>query len=488
MNARLQAPPLDAPPPDAPVVIAGPPLPLPEGAPLRGWRVSGVLGQGGFGIVYRADDGAGGPAVAIKEYLPAQLAARREDGSLGAVAPGGAETYAAGLRAFVEEARLLARVRHPALVEVLDAWEEQGTAYMAMPLYEGPTLERVIACHPDGLDEAALRAIAEPLLGALAALHATGTIHRDVAPDNVILRPDAGAVLLDLGAARREIGDRVRATTVMLKAGYAPIEQYAHDPDCPVGPWSDVYALGAMLHHAACGEAPPPSPMRVMRDTRVALSQRSPDRIGPQFCAAIDAAMALRPEDRPATAAALRERLGLAVDPLEAARAAAEDATVHDGTDRRRRSGRRAADRSRARRILGLSIATVAMLAVLAVSVGMWLTAEPPSAPSDLPIDERAAVLLPPDPSGGPASGPAAARPAPPKPATLRLSVSPWAEVWVDGSKRAVTPPTMSIPLAPGERRIELRNPGGETVVRRLDAKAGQTLDLNHRFTSPEKR
>jgi serine/threonine protein kinase len=481
MNARLQAP-----PPDAPAVIAGPPLPLPEGAPLRGWRVSGVLGQGGFGIVYRADDGAGGPAVAIKEYLPAQLAVRREDGSLGAVAPAGAETYAAGLRAFVEEARLLARVRHPALVEVLDAWEEQGTAYLAMPLYEGPTLERVIACHPDGLDEPALRAIAEPLLGALAALHATGTIHRDVAPDNVILRPDAGAVLLDLGAARREIGDRVRATTVMLKAGYAPIEQYAHDPDCPVGPWSDVYALGAMLHHAACGEAPPPSPMRVMRDTRVALAQRCPDRIGPQFGAAIDAAMALRPEDRPATAAALRERLGLAVDLLEAARAAVEDATVHDGTDRRR-GGRRAVDRSRARRIVGLSIATVAMLAVLAVSVGMWLVAEPPSAPSDLPVDERAATFVPPDPSGGPASA-AAARPAPPKPATLRLAVSPWAEVWVDGSKRAVTPPTMSIPLAPGERRIELRNPGGETVVRRLDVKAGQSLDLGHRFVAPEKR
>jgi hypothetical protein len=484
MNARLQAPPSDT-----PAVIAGPPLPLPEGAPLRGWFVRGVLGQGGFGIVYRADDGAGGPPVAIKEYLPAQLAARREDGALGAVASSGVETYAAGLRAFVEEARLLGRVRHPALVEVLDAWEEHGTAYMAMPLYEGPTLERVIACHPDGLDEPALRAIAEPLLEALAALHATGTIHRDVAPDNVILRPDAGAVLLDLGAARREIGDRVRATTVMLKAGYAPIEQYAHDPDCPVGPWSDVYALGATLHHAACGEAPPPSPMRVMRDTRMALAQRCPDRIGPQFGAAIDAAMALRPEDRPATAAALRERLGLAVDPLEAARAAVEDATVHDGTDRRR-GGRRVVDRSRARRIVGLSVATVAMLAVLAVSVGMWLVAEPPSAPSDLPVDERAAMLVPPDPSGGPTSAvaAAAARPAPPKPATLRLAVSPWAEVWVDGSKRAVTPPTMSLPLAPGERRIELRNPGGETVVRRIDVKAGQTLDLGHRFTAPEKR
>jgi hypothetical protein len=487
MNAHLQAPPSDT-----PAVIAGPPLPLslPVGAPLRGWFVRAVLGQGGFGIVYRADDGAGGPAVAIKEYLPAQLAARREDGSLGAVTPAGAETYAAGLRAFVEEARLLVRVRHPALVEVLDAWEEQGTAYMAMPLYEGPTLERVIACHPDGLDEPALRAIAEPLLDALAALHACGTIHRDVAPDNVILRPESGAVLLDLGAARREIGDRVRATTVMLKAGYAPIEQYAHDPDCPVGPWSDVYALGATLHHAACGEAPPPSPMRVMRDSRVALAQRCPDRIGPQFGAAIDAAMALRPKDRPATAADLRERLGLAVDPLEAARVAAEDGTVHDGTDRRRSGGRRAVDRGRARRIVGLSIATVAMLAVLAVSVGMWLIAEPPSAPSDLPIDERAAVLLPPDPSGGPASAAATAapRPAPPKPATLRLAVSPWAEVWVDGSKRAVTPPSMSIPLAPGERRIELRNPGGETVVRRLDVKAGQTLDLNHRFTASEKR
>jgi len=481
MNARLQAAPQEA-----AALVAGAPLPLPAGTPLRGWIVTGVLGQGGFGIVYRAEDAGDGPPVAIKEFLPAQLAARREDGSLGPVAAGGAETYAAGLAAFVAEAQLLARVHHPALVEVIDAWEAQGTAYMAMPLYEGPTLERVIAGHPDGLDEATLREIAAPLLGALAALHAAGAVHRDVSPDNVILRPGDGAVLLDLGAARREIGDRVRATTVMLKAGYAPIEQYAHDPDCPVGPWSDVYALGAVLHHAACGEAPPPSAMRVMRDTRVALAQRCPDRIGPQFGAAVDAAMALRPEDRPASAAAFRERLGLAPDPLEAARAQAAAATEHDGSERRRVE-RRAADRSRARRILGLSVATVAMVAVLAVSIGMWLVAEPPSAPSDLPVDERAATLLPPDPAAGPTSA-APPKPVPPKPATLRLAVSPWAEVWVDGSKRAVTPPTMSLPLAPGERRIELRNPGGETVVRRVDVKAGQTIELGHRFVAPEKR
>jgi serine/threonine protein kinase len=463
--------------------LAGPALPLPEGTPLRGWVVTGVLGQGGFGIVYRAEDSRGGPAVAIKEFLPAQLAARREDGSLGPVAGGGAETYAAGLRAFVEEAQVLTRVRHPALVEVLDAWEAQGTAYMAMPLYEGPTLERVIAGHPDGLDEALLREIAASLLGALAVLHASGTVHRDVSPDNVILRPGTGAVLLDLGAARREIGDRVRATTVMLKSGYAPIEQYAHDPDCPVGPWSDVYALGAVLHHAACGEVPPPSPMRVMRDTRVALVQRCPDRIGPQFSAAIDAAMALRPEDRPASAAAFRERLSLPADPVDSARAVAAHVTEHDGVERRSVE-RRAADRSR---MLGLGSAAAAMFAVLCVSVGMWLFAEPPSSPSDLPVDERAATHLPPDPSGGPGPAAAAAMPDPPKLATLRLAVSPWAEVWVDGTKRAVTPPTMSISLAPGERRIELRNPGGETVVRRLGVKAGQKVDLGHRFVAPER-
>ena len=491
MSARLLPPddgPLPAtvplridPPPQAPA--PGYAAPLPAGTVLKGWRIAGVVGQGGFGVVYRAESVETGEASAIKEYLPAQLAIRAADGWLEPSSPSNADTFTAGLRGFLDEARLLARVKHPGLVAVLEAWEQHGTAYMAMPLYEGPTLERVIGDHPAGLSVDALRAIAAPLLGALAAIHAAGHVHRDVSPDNVIVRPDAGAVLLDLGAARRVIGDRVRAMTVMLKAGYAPIEQYADDPDCPIGPWSDVYALAAVLHHAALGESPPPSPLRVMRDTRVPLAARAPEGMATEFAEAIDAAMAVRPEDRPQSATAFRARLGLDDEPPGLARiepAPAEPAWA--GAVRRRPS-------------VGPLILAASMLVVFAISVTVWIRAVPvpvnpdpvteavPSAPvaaaPGLPTRTMSANGSVPSDAG---LGRSTARPAATLPATVKLSVVPWAEVWVDGVKRGVSPPLTSVTLMPGAHQIELRNPAAGAHVRRVEVKAGQSMSITHRF------
>jgi hypothetical protein len=490
-----------------PVQQSGVAAPLANGAVLGPYRVTGVVGQGGFGIVYRAEDPATGVEVAIKEFLPAQLATRRADGGLEPASPGHAETFSAGLEGFLDEARLLARVRHPGLVEVLQAWEQNGTAYMSMPRYEGPTLERLIATHPAGIDAPMLQSIVAPLLGALATIHAAGCVHRDVSPDNVIVRPGAGAVLLDLGAARRVVGDRVRAMTVMLKAGYAPIEQYADDPDCRIGPWSDVYALAAVMHHAATGTAPPPSPLRVMRDTRVPLVARAPAGYEPAFLDAVDAAMSLRPEDRPQSAHAFRARLGLpdeapglgSVGPLTVP--AAGGPSIDDRKARRHAAVRRA----------GPFALTATMIAVFAASVLVWLLAAPGGQPADAGTDTLAVAA---EPSGdtfrteawarraaaqaalqaaaaaqaGPRdaalAAPATTRAVVPRTATLRLAVTPWAEVWVDGVRRGVTPPTMSIALAPGARRIELRNPAAEPVLRNVDVRAGQTVDLSHRFAA----
>ncbi len=498
MNARLAAPDTG---PSARAAFAAP---LPAGTALRVGVVVGVIGQGGFGVVYRVEDPVAGRAVAVKEYLPAQLAARLPDGRLEPSSPVHAETYAAGLRGFLDEARLLERVRHPALVEVLAGWEDNGTAYMAMPLYEGPTLERLIVGRPGGIGIERLQAIVGPLLGALGTLHAAGCVHRDVSPDNVIVRPGAGAVLLDLGAARRSIGERVRATTVMLKAGYAPIEQYGDDPDCRIGPWSDVYALGAVMHHAIVGEPPAASPLRVMRDTREPLAARGVPGFPTGFLAAVDAAMALRPEDRPQSAQALRSRLGLPeeapgtgyVAPELAAAAAAASAgaappAVSD-----------APSRERARRAW-LALAAVA---VFAGSVLAWLGAVPHGAPAvdvgevrpdadprsgdSIRVDALRRAAGPGAPAAPVAVAEPPARSAPstpvPRTATLRLAVAPWAEVWVDGVRRGVTPPTMTLALAPGTRVVELRNPVAGPVVRRIEAKAGQTIDLAHRFGAKE--
>jgi hypothetical protein len=500
VNARFRAPGVGA---STPAALAAP---LPAGTVLRVGVVVDVIGQGGFGVVYRVEDPVAGRALAVKEYLPAQLATRRPDGRLEASSPVHAESYAAGLRGFLDEARLLERIRHPGLVEVLASWQDLGTAYMAMPLYEGPTLERLIVEHPGGLDVERLRAIVAPLLGALETIHAAGCVHRDVSPDNVIVRPTAGAVLLDLGAARRTIGERVRATTVMLKAGYAPIEQYGDDPDCPIGPWSDVYALGALMHHAILGTPPAASPLRVMRDTREPLAARGVPGYPQDVLEAVDAAMALRPEDRPASAPRLRARLGLPDEPPGTGRVDPGVGSVDDASDGPPGVPSR----------LGLRPALLALTtaAVFAASVLAWLGAVPGGDPATDVADatsvteSAAAADAPPVPlSSGDsiridawrrsaASAPPAAAAAPPqspdrvapatRAATLRLSVVPWAEVWVDGVRRGVTPPTMTLPLAPGARVVELRNPGAGTIVRRVDAKAGGTIELAHRFGAPE--
>lgn len=474
MNAKLE-PPVAAAAMESEASFA---VPLQSGTVLRDCVVTATIGQGGFGIVYRAEDAMLKRAVAIKEYLPGQLARRRAAGRLEPVSVRHAETYLAGLTGFVEEARLLARLRHPGLVEVHACWEENGTAYMSMPLYEGPTLERLIAARPGGLHAATLRELVAPLLGALATIHAAGCVHRDVSPDNVIVRPGEGSVLLDLGAARRVIGHRVRATTVMLKAGYAPIEQYGDDPECTVGPWSDVYALGALMHHAVTGTPPPASPLRMMRDTRVPLASRSIPGYEARFLEAIDAAMALRPEDRPRSMAALRERLGL---PLETAASIAppEPDAAPDAL---------AAGPARRWGSMGAVGAAVAFGLTLLV----WVLADGRRAPADVPESNAPTVVR--DETPAVPSQPAAPEPVTQSgaaaqttdaPATLRLAVVPWAEVWVDGTRRGVTPPLKTLSLPPGTRVIELRNPASGPVVRRINLSAGRSADITHRFEAP---
>lgn len=474
--------------------FAGLAAPLASGASVRGHRIDGVIGRGGFGVVYRAIEAGTGRVVALKEYLPAQLAARRGDGVVEPISSACADAFEAGLESFVEEGALLRSLRDPGLVEVFDAWAQNGTAYLAMRLYDGATLDRVIAATPGGMSADALRTLVEPLLGALSAIHAVGRVHRDVSPDNVIVGAGGAAVLLDLGSARRAIGDRVRATTVMLKAGYAPIEQYGDDPDCPVGPWSDVYALGAVLHHAATGEAPAASPLRVMRDTRVPLAARGLPGVDAGFAAAVDAAMAVRPEERPKTIAEFALRLG-----LEDPRA---DCALPAAASLQRAPLRRTAPAA----VAGASIGAL----LFVVSVLAWLFAGRPPAAPDASSDAAgrgavvgapvAAAPLRPDapavppaaatPDGGRADAAAADGPraTAPRSATLRLAVSPWAEVRVDGARRGVTPPLMTLQLPPGVHRVELHNPAAAPVLRTVEVRAGQTLELMHRFDAGDGR
>jgi serine/threonine protein kinase len=285
---------------------------LPAGTYLGEFELLGVLGEGGFGIVYTAQDHSLQRRVALKEYMPSALAARTEGSQVQVRAERYRETFDIGLRSFVNEARLLAQFDHASLVKVYRFWEANGTAYMVMPLYEGITLKDKLKQMGTAPDEAWLMSILAALTEALAVIHAVSCFHRDIAPDNVILLAGSERpLLLDFGAARRVISDMTQALTVILKPGYAPVEQYAEVPEMKQGPWTDVYALAATMHYAIVGRTPPTSVGRLMNDTYEPLSVSAAGRYSARFLQAIDNALAVRPAERTASIDALRSELGL---------------------------------------------------------------------------------------------------------------------------------------------------------------------------------
>ena len=297
--------------------VIDPPSALPRGARLGEFELRGVLGAGGFGIVYLAFDHTLEREVAVKEYMPASLAERSSTLDVTVRSQSDAETFEIGLRSFVNEARLLARFDHPSLVKVHRFWRAHGTAYLAMPVYRGRTLKALRVSLYESLneslqeppDEALARSVLLPLLGALERLHAEGVYHRDIAPDNIIIDADGHPVLLDFGAARRVIGDRTQSLTAILKPAYAPIEQYAEAPGVRQGPWTDFYALGATLHYLMLGYPPAPSTTRTVHDDQAALAGRALPGCSTAFLQTLDWMLAPRPGDRPQSVAELREVL-----------------------------------------------------------------------------------------------------------------------------------------------------------------------------------
>jgi serine/threonine protein kinase len=285
------------------------PSALPVGARLGEFELLQVLGVGGFGIVYLAFDHALEREVAVKEYMPASLAGRTETMHVSLRSQSDAETFALGLKSFVNEARLLARFDHPSLLKVHRFWEGNGTAYMAMPVMRGSTVKDVRAGMAQPPDEAWLRAILDPLLGAIEKLHSEGVYHRDIAPDNIQIEPDGHPVLLDFGAARRVISDKSQALTAILKPAYAPIEQYAEVGSVRQGPWTDIYALGATLHYLLLGRPPPPATARAVHDDMAALALQRLPGCSQHFLAIIDWMLSPRPADRPQSVAQLRAAL-----------------------------------------------------------------------------------------------------------------------------------------------------------------------------------
>ena len=295
----------DAPPEDAALCREA----LPAGTRFGEMEILRVVAVGGFGIVYRARDHLLDRDVAIKEFMPAQMARRGHGADVVVRRPSYFDVYELGLRSFVNEAKLLARFNHPAMVKVYRFWEANGTGYMVMPYLRGPTLQELRKSMSLAPTEAWLRSIIDPLLDALAMLHDEGIYHRDISPDNVLLPGAAMPVLLDFGAARRLIGDHTQRLTAVLKPGFAPIEQYAEATHLRQGPWTDVYALAAVVAYLLNGKPPPASTARAMDDEMPVLARCHIPGVSTQFLAAIDWALAVRPQDRPAGVAQWRQAL-----------------------------------------------------------------------------------------------------------------------------------------------------------------------------------
>ncbi|WP_199873304.1 serine/threonine-protein kinase, partial [Ideonella sp. A 288] len=283
---------------------------LPAGTRLGEFELRRVVGVGGFGIVYLAWDHGLEREVAIKEYMPSSLATRTASLHVSITSPTHADTFALGLRSFVNEARLLARFDHPSLIKVHRFWEDRGTAYMVMPLYRGRTLREVRQAMSAPPDEAWLRKLLEPLLGALDVLHREAVFHRDIAPDNIVIADDGVPMLLDFGAARHVIKDRSQTLTAILKPSYAPIEQYGETGSLRQGAWTDLYALGATLHYLLLNVPPAQATARMVHDDAPPLAESAAGKgLSTPFLQTIDWMLAPRPADRPQSIAELREAL-----------------------------------------------------------------------------------------------------------------------------------------------------------------------------------
>lgn len=282
---------------------------LPVGHRLHEFELRGVIGVGGFGIVYRAFDHSLEREVAIKEYLPAALAGRSGKQQVSLLSASHSETFALGMSSFVNEAKLLARFDHPSLLKVHRFWEDNGTAYMVMPFYRGHTLRQLRQASGRCPDGAWLMRLIDALLGALDVMHREGVYHRDIAPDNVIVAEGAPPVLLDFGAARRVISDRSQSLTAILKPSYAPLEQYAESTGMRQGAWTDFYALGATLHYLITGKPPVPATARALSDDQPRLAGASFGNVPDLLLQVCDWMLAPRPPERPQNVAELRAAL-----------------------------------------------------------------------------------------------------------------------------------------------------------------------------------
>lgn len=279
---------------------------LPKGTRLDELEIRGELGSGGFGITYLALDLALERHVAVKEYLPRDWGMRSEDGTVVPRSSSAVRDYSWGLDRFIGEARALARLDHPNVVKVHRVMKSRGTAYLVMEYLDGESLaEKLAAGGP--MRESQVRPMLTALAEGLAPVHEAGMLHRDIKPANVMMKSDGTPVLIDFGAARQQMGEHSKSLTAVLTPGYAPIEQYSNA--VPQGPWTDIYALGAVAYAALTGHAPNDAVERVTDDCLRPVEEAAPGTVSRALSEAVGAALTIDARSRPQNLAAWRAML-----------------------------------------------------------------------------------------------------------------------------------------------------------------------------------
>ena len=275
---------------------------LQTGFQLHWYEIRDIIGQGGFGITYLAYDRNLAHEVAIKEYMPIELATRHPDGSVVPLSPEYEERYVWGQGRFLAEARTLGQFKHPNIVRVRNVFETNNTAYMVMDYELGETLQEILARRKI-LDEGDLGTVMFPIIDGMKLVHAHGFIHRDIKPGNIFIRVDGDPVLLDFGSARQALETSRGSMTSLFSKGYAPIEQYNSNEE--QGPWTDIYGLGATMYRCIAGVPPADAIDRSSaisiagRDTYVAAVEVGEGRYSQALLEAIDYAMRFRRYERP---------------------------------------------------------------------------------------------------------------------------------------------------------------------------------------------
>ncbi|MFC7411153.1 serine/threonine protein kinase [Hydrogenophaga atypica] len=292
------------------------PAPLPPDTLIGGYRVICKLAAGGFGIVYLAID-ASGQKVALKEYLPASLASRDPGHLLPTVPPDKLSLYRLGLKSFFEEGRALAQISHPSVVSVLNFFRENETVYMVMNYLEGASLQDFIVTarelkRPKVFRESTIRSLFDEVLRGLRIVHQHKMLHLDIKPANIFITEDNKAVLIDFGAAREVLNKEGQFVRPMYTPGFAAPEMYKRNAQ--LGPWTDIYAVGACMYAAMQGYPPNDAPQRLDKDRLSLAMGRLRGVYSDNLIEVVLWCMALDPLARPQSVFSLQKELGREVE------------------------------------------------------------------------------------------------------------------------------------------------------------------------------